>query len=32
MGARTVHTPVIKDINPRRAAMIVFLMMNEVEK
>lgn len=28
-GARTVHTPTIKHKNPLRAAMIVFLMMNE---
>ncbi|MGL5386670.1 MAG: phage protein NinX family protein [Serratia sp. (in: enterobacteria)] len=28
-GARTVHTPVIEDANPLRAAMVVYLMMQE---
>lgn len=28
-GARTIHTPVIEHDNPLRAAMIVFLMMQD---
>lgn len=28
-GARTVHTPIIEDSNPLRAAMVVYLMMQE---
>jgi hypothetical protein len=29
--ARTIHTPFVKDENPLRAAMIIFIMMQNIE-